>query len=262
MALHRGRRSFPLLGAVATASLHALLLTPVLWGGGAPAAPRLPERMGASANAGSPSGAATERLILIDLSTQVADQAQPRIESNLVILTTPPSMIRVLGPDSRPLKPLVADSLGEASETTQADLIARTQLAGLYEGQIRARIERLWLRPRTALADPQFHCRVKIRQDASGTVRAVTLQDCEGTQDWLDSMIRAVKASSPLPAPPDPAVFADTLEMSFHAFTFTEGSSEEGFEPLRALILASSQQAGSASQAIDLKRSEPSSTEH
>ena len=208
------RTAIPFLGALTTALLHSLLLTSVVWNGGTSTSPRPPEKVGSAANSGSPAGSSSERLILIELSAvSVADVAPAR--PLLAELASTPNLLKVMGPDSLPLQPLFSDENGESTASQPADVIARTQLIGLYEGQIRARIERAWIRPRTPLADRLFRCRVRIWQDEHGNVRDVRLQECEGTPDWFESMVTAIKAASPLPAPPNPAVFADTFEMSF-----------------------------------------------
>jgi TonB C terminal len=234
-----GRSSIPILGVFGTVLVHLLLLAPVLWGGGAAKPPRPPDRMGASANAGAPVGSSSERMILIDLTMEVREKSENTSNGILPVLIQPTSLLKVLGPDSLPMKPLVSSPDGEAVQTTEADLIARTQLVGLYEGQIRARIERGWLRPRSVLPEEHFDCRVKISQDARGNIVQVALQECPGPAAWQDSIVRAVKSASPLPAPPDPAVFVDAFQMSFHSRGFVEGSPEEGFEPFRQFVAAS-----------------------
>lgn len=250
--MHRRGRIIPVVGASATLLVHVMLLTPALWGGSATKPPRQPEAVGAAANAGSPQGSATEHLILIDLMAAAPSLLESPQPANLAQLASAPTLLQILGPDSLPLKPLVVDPQGESNTANAVDLISRTQLMGIYEGQIRARIERAWRRPRTALADRQFNCRIKVHQDARGNVLSVKLQECEGTPDWFDSMVHAVKAASPLPAPPNPAVFAETFQMSFHAVSYQQGGSEEGFEPARPTLIAAAMPMGSSAEASSL----------
>lgn len=249
MRYRRQRKSIPILGAGAAVLLHGLLLAPVMLGGAPAPHPRLPEAVGAAANSGSPGEASTERLILIDLGAATRPLPDAIPPASLAQLAAAPTLLQILGPDSLPLKPLVTSEHGEANEPSAADLIARTQLIGIYEGQIRARIERAWRRPRTPLAEGLFRCRVQVWQDARGNVQRVVLQQCEGTPEWFDSMVNAVKAASPLPAPPNPEVFTESFQMNFASVTYREGADEQGFEPVQpALLAASSRAAGVADE--------------
>ena len=54
-------------------------------------------------------------------------------------------------------------------------------LYGRYLGQIQARIERAWLRPRTAIGGDLLRCQVRIDQGRGGGVGPITLQRCNGT---------------------------------------------------------------------------------
>jgi len=102
---------------------------------------------------------------------------------------------------------------GPGSEAEQARL---AQLRERYIGQISARIERAWIKPRAAPAGAEsFSCRVRIDQNESGTVREVTLQQCDGNLPLRLSLIRAIESASPLPAASDPAVFARSIQLSF-----------------------------------------------
>jgi len=108
------------------------------------------------------------------------------------------------------LQPIQVDEEGAAEESATGPDPA-LQLFGRYQGQITARIERAWIRPRTPIPGDTFACRVKILQDARGNVQDVTPQVCNGTPRWQHSLVRAIYSASPLPAPPDPAVFSATM---------------------------------------------------
>jgi hypothetical protein len=88
---------------------------------------------------------------------------------------------------------------------------------GLYLGQISARIDRAWRRPAEPLGGNPFICQARIDQDAAGNVVEVMIEGCNGTPGWQLSLVRAIQSASPLPAPPDPALFVRTLHMSFQA---------------------------------------------
>jgi hypothetical protein len=104
-------------------------------------------------------------------------------------------------------------------------------LYGRYVGQISARIERAWLKPRTPIGAEIFTCRVGVLQDAAGKVLEVAPSGCNGDERWRSSLVRAVETASPLPAPPDPKVFRRQIELNFTAAQYVAGGSTEGFEP-------------------------------
>jgi hypothetical protein len=101
---------------------------------------------------------------------------------------------------------------------------------GRYLGQIHARIERAWRRPRTAIGAPIFQCQVQVDQDTGGRVEEVTLLQCNGDVAWQLTLVHAIKAASPLPAPPTPAVFAHHVLMAFRAAAFAPGAPAELYE--------------------------------
>jgi hypothetical protein len=120
---------------------------------------------------------------------------------------------------------------------------------GRYTGQISARIERAWIRPRSPVNEsapaggtpvssppnePQFKCRVQIRQDERGNVQEVSLIECNGTEAWRQSLVVAINQSSPLPAPPIPSVFTRTVTMIFAAEGYQPGSPSDGYESERS----------------------------
>ena len=105
-------------------------------------------------------------------------------------------------------------------------------LAGRYKGQIRARIERAWQRPRTSPGDAMFRCQVEVSQDREGRVAEVTVLDCNGDPRWQLSLVRAIQAASPLPAPPAAQVFSPRLQLTFLAAPYRPGAPAELYEPI------------------------------
>jgi hypothetical protein len=75
-------------------------------------------------------------------------------------------------------------------------------MLGRYIGQITARIQRAWIRPRTPIGSDLFACRVRIIQDRSGGVTEVELAH----------------------------VFLKSLTVEFTAEPFVPGGRVEGFE--------------------------------
>lgn len=105
------------------------------------------------------------------------------------------------------------------------------ELYGRYVGQIQARIDRAWLRPRTAIGAPIFQCQAQIDQDHQGRVAEVTLIACNGDTRWQVSLVRAIQAASPLPAPPNQAVFTRHILLEFRAVAYAPGASADLYEP-------------------------------
>jgi len=213
------------IGATATLLLHSLLFVAAVWGDSAQKSPRLPEVVGAGANAGSPEGTSAERRITVEL--QPESVLESPLPSELPIALEVPhkvSMLAITGPDALPMAPLTSSDEGEEANASDADMLARTQLAGLYEGQMRARIERAWLRPREPIGEGKFVCRILIRQSDQGVVGEIEVQQCNGSAQWQKSLTDAIFAASPLPAPPNPQVFADSFSMRFEASAFAEGA--------------------------------------
>jgi hypothetical protein len=106
---------------------------------------------------------------------------------------------------------------------------------GRYLGQIHARIDRAWRRPRSAIGAPIFQCQVQLDQDSVGRVDEITLLECNGGTPWQLSLVRAIEAASPLPAPPDPAVFVHHVLLEFRAAAYSPGASAQLYEPPSAV---------------------------
>jgi colicin import membrane protein len=80
-------------------------------------------------------------------------------------------------------------------------------------GQIAARIQRAWLRPPSA--KPGIDCVVYVTQVPGGAVTNVRVGECNGDAAVRESIESAVLRASPLPPPPDPAMFERNLEIRF-----------------------------------------------
>jgi colicin import membrane protein len=106
-------------------------------------------------------------------------------------------------------------------EDLQRDLAAEEQArkarAGpalaSWQSQIAARINRAWLRPPTAR--PGIECMLNVTQVPGGEVTEVTIGECNGDQAVRESIEAAVYRASPLPPPPDPALFDRHLRIDF-----------------------------------------------
>jgi hypothetical protein len=128
------------------------------------------------------------------------------------------------------------------SATDLGDAETRARMWGRYTGQISARIERAWEKPRSLVndvskvrtgdgVDPDtFVCQVQIRQDNQGNVQEVLLLACNGPEAWRHSLVVAINQSSPLPVPPIPTVFKRALTMTFEGHIYSEAAVPESVQ--------------------------------
>jgi colicin import membrane protein len=91
--------------------------------------------------------------------------------------------------------------------------VARGPALASWQAQIQARISRAWLRPPTAR--PGIECELNVTQVPGGTVTKVSIGQCNGDQAVRESIEAAVYRASPLPPPPDPALFESDLHIHF-----------------------------------------------
>jgi colicin import membrane protein len=79
--------------------------------------------------------------------------------------------------------------------------------------QIANRIQRAWIRPPSAR--PGIDCVVHVTQVPGGAVTSVKVGECNGDATVRQSIEDAVIRASPLPPPPDPALFERELDIRF-----------------------------------------------
>jgi len=82
-----------------------------------------------------------------------------------------------------------------------------------WQSQITARIQRAWLRPASARSG--IECVLNVTQVPGGEVTNVRIGTCNGDQAVRESIEAAVYRASPLPPPPDPALFERSLVITF-----------------------------------------------
>jgi len=82
-----------------------------------------------------------------------------------------------------------------------------------YLSLIQARISRAWIRP--ASAQPGVKCTVHLTQIPGGEITHVAVQGCNGDEAVRQSVQTAAYRASPLPAPPDPALFDPNITVTF-----------------------------------------------
>ena len=90
--------------------------------------------------------------------------------------------------------------------------LLKSQLAE-YVGQVRATVERYWLRPR---GTPKgLKCTVRVTQIPDGSVINVTVVRSSNNVAFDNSVVAAVRKSSPLPLPKDKSLFSRELIFEF-----------------------------------------------
>jgi hypothetical protein len=219
------------IAALAVAAFHIAIVGSVLLSESGSRA-RVPRDKGLSANDIAADVEPTATLILIEDPgagapenpfEQVASRGSVLQNLRLTIISPEPTMELGLD-DQNELK-------NDATSDSTVDRQAGAALFGLYLGQIQARVQRAWLKPRIPIGAELFECRARVLQSARGEVKEVVLQDCNGDARWQLSLVHAIEQASPFPAPPDPVIFAESLQLAFHSREFIAGSNEEGFEP-------------------------------
>jgi len=82
-----------------------------------------------------------------------------------------------------------------------------------YIASIQARITRAWIKP--ASARPGIVCSIEVTQVVGGEVTKAHVTNCNGDEAVRQSIENAVYRASPLPEPPDPALFQRNLTLVF-----------------------------------------------
>ena len=106
----------------------------------------------------------------------------------------------------------LADLKRSLAAEEQADARTGPALAN-WQSLIAAKITRAWLRPPTAR--PGIECMLYVTQVPGGEVTQVRIGECNGDQAVRESIEAAVYRASPLPPPPDPALFDRNLKIDF-----------------------------------------------
>jgi len=82
-----------------------------------------------------------------------------------------------------------------------------------WAAQIQARIQRAWIRPPSARSG--LDCTLYVTQVPGGEIVNVKLGSCNGDDAVKQSILDAAYRASPLPPPPDAALFERNLELYF-----------------------------------------------
>jgi colicin import membrane protein len=106
-----------------------------------------------------------------------------------------------------------ADLQRSLDQELKADAARSSGALASWQSQITARIQRAWLKPPSAR--PGIECVLNVTQVPGGEVTNVRIGACNGDQAVRESIEAAVYRASPLPPPPDPALFERNLQITF-----------------------------------------------
>jgi hypothetical protein len=232
------------IGILGTLLLHGLVIQSVPWRIGPKLKPReTPELVAVLSKSKSESA---ESLVLVSLPT-IADSNEAATQNLVSSLPDLKQMKIKPTVDADPpallnIEPLaLSEERGAKITNGSGDAAELARLFGIYTGQIQARIDRIWRRPRTPVneiavdqkptdGDESFRCEAQIVQDARGNVEEILLPRCNGSAAWQHSLVVAIQQASPLPAPPSAKVFTQSITLTFVGLPFTQGASNEEYE--------------------------------
>jgi hypothetical protein len=242
---------------LATVLLHFLIAAPMVLGYAAhKSKSETPDGLGSVAFASQ--GEQVESMILLDLSALYASEEQdfekPDIEAEGILLEELKLQLVSLDPKPPAEAPIDEADVAETANVAAGDPAGSAALFGRYMGQVAARIERAWMRPRSEVEGGRFECRARIIQDRQGNVGSIELQNCGSDETWRRSFISAILRASPLSAPPEPWLFTETFTLSFSADQYVAGQTPEyQYEPVivRVAMNGSLSRPVSNAEAID-----------
>jgi colicin import membrane protein len=107
-----------------------------------------------------------------------------------------------------------ADLKRQLAEDERVAAVQSGPLRDQYIAQLQNRIQRAWTRPPSATVG--LDCLVQVTQVPGGEVTSAQVTQCNGDSAARDSIETAVRRASPLPSPPDPALFMRTFSFRFH----------------------------------------------
>jgi len=101
----------------------------------------------------------------------------------------------------------------QLAEEERVAAVQSGPLRDQYIAQLQARIQRAWIRLPSASA---LDCLVQVTQLPGGEVTNAQVTQCNGDAAARQSIVDAVYRASPLPSPPDPALFMKSFVFHFH----------------------------------------------
>jgi hypothetical protein len=244
---NRGPRGFlspTLVGILGTLLLHGLVIQSLPFGRGLKARP--PEARESADSLSKSETDPAESLVLIQLLTitNSRKEAIRDIGFSLPDLskTNIKSPVNIESPAWLNIETLaLSEDAASKSANAGGDGAEQARLFGIYTGQIQARIDRVWRRPRTPVdehgagkeptgTDDSFQCEAQIVQDDRGNVQQILLPRCNGSAAWQRSLVLAIQQASPLPAPPSIKVFSQSITLRFVGLPFVQGALNDEYE--------------------------------
>ena len=107
-----------------------------------------------------------------------------------------------------------ADLRRQLAAEEHTDAVQSGPLRDQYIARLQARIQNAWIRPPSASVG--LDCLVQVTQLPGGEVTNAQVTQCNGDAVTRESIENAVYRASPLPSPPDPALFSRTFAFHFH----------------------------------------------
>jgi hypothetical protein len=242
-----------LIGMLGTLLLHTMVIQSLPFGTRAPKAKPPETQESTDALTKSKADPIIESLVLIALPdaihsrepaiqnavSSLADLSKMKIKSPVNV--DPPALLNLetLALSEDPASKLTSDG-GDAAE--------QARLFGIYTGQMQARIDRVWRRPRTPINEEKFaaattdnrdsfQCEAQIIQDNRGNVQEILLPRCNGSAAWQRSLVLAIQHASPLPAPPSEKVFSTSITLNFVGLSYVAGAPDDAYEPTRRTLM-------------------------
>jgi colicin import membrane protein len=102
----------------------------------------------------------------------------------------------------------------QLAEEEHVSAVEASPARAQYIARLASRIQNAWIKPPSARAG--LDCIVNITQIPGGEVTSAHVSQCNGDAAARQSIENAVYRASPLPAPPDPALFERNLVIHFH----------------------------------------------
>ncbi|MDP9088928.1 MAG: cell envelope integrity protein TolA [Pseudomonadota bacterium] len=102
----------------------------------------------------------------------------------------------------------------QLAEEEHVSAVEASPARAQYIARLASRIQNAWIKPPSARTG--LDCIVNITQVAGGEVTSAKVTQCNGDAAARQSIENAVYRASPLPAPPDPALFERNLVIHFH----------------------------------------------
>jgi colicin import membrane protein len=101
----------------------------------------------------------------------------------------------------------------QMAEEEHVDAVEASPLRDRYVASLRNRIQNAWIKPPSARVG--VDCLVQVTQVPGGEVTSAQVTQCNGDAAVRQSIVNAVYRASPLPDPPDPALFQRNFAFRF-----------------------------------------------